>query len=137
LSDSGHDQIEKLAKKLFLLTKRKRIRILTSPVDCARDSADILGSILGVIAKPCDILRSGEGHPILLQEAYDLIQSQGKNVDILIIVTHLGYVYELPVYFAEKTLYIQVVASSVGEGCAVIIDIRAKKLSLMSVAAGQ
>lgn len=104
LNDCGRVQIGALADKLRSLINGVTVMILTSTVDRARESAEILGSAFGVGFEEHEILWSENSHPEDLPGTLELVRSRKDNADVLVLVTHYEYVEEFPSYFAREEL---------------------------------
>lgn len=122
LDDSGRADIARLAVQLNQYINGGSIRILTSPVDRAQESAHILGMSFGVDPQPHELLWSDNNHDEDLPAALELVRTQGHGVDALLLVTHYEYVGLFPEYFGKQELGVSFPIKFIEKGEAWVID---------------
>lgn len=104
LNETGRQQMNEIAKKLQPTLNGGRVALLTSVAARARESADIIGKLIGVEPEEHDVLWSENRHRENLPKALELVRSKKDVVDVLILVTHLEYTERFPRYFAQEEL---------------------------------
>lgn len=133
LTEPGSRQIKVLAYKLQDLVNGASVHILTSPADRARESAEIIGSVLESGLEEHAILWSGgdapQHHGGNCALALELIRSHQDKADALVLVTHYEYVEALPGYFAKQELGTNLHSRLIGKGEAWIVDCEQKTLT--------
>lgn len=129
LNDRGRTQIGALADKLKSLMNGATVMILTSTVDRARESAEILSSAFGVGFEEHEILWSENSHPEDLPGTLELVRSRKDNADVLVLVTHYEYVKEFPSYFAREELGTSMHSGLIEKGEAWVLDCLQKTLT--------
>jgi phosphohistidine phosphatase SixA len=133
LSQYGIEQITLLSTMLKATTNGESIAILSSVATRAVDSAKILGKAFGVPFEEHDVLWSENRHPENLQEALELVRSKKDCADVLVLVTHLEYVYLFPNHFGKEELGVtSFPRREIGKGTAWDIDCEAKTISWVS-----
>lgn len=100
----GRMQMNSMAEKLQPTLNGSRVGLLASTTIRTRESAGIIGRIIGVEPQVHEVLRSENMHPEDLPKALELVRSKKDNFDVLILVTHLEYVERFPCYFAQEEL---------------------------------
>lgn len=100
------------------------ICILTSTVDRARDSAEILGNIFNIGFEEQAALHS---QPKDLPGIFNLVKCH--KADVIILVTHLPYAENFPSYFAQEELGISLQSGPIGNGEAWVLDCLSKTLT--------
>ncbi len=131
LNDYGRNQIGMLAEKLKSTMNGETVMVLTSTADRARESAEIIGSVLCVGFEEYAILWSEACHPEDFPGTLELVRSFKDEIDVLVLVTHYEYVEDFPSYFAKKELGISMCSGLIEKGEAWIIDCLGKKLTHM------
>ena len=128
LSDRGRNQMKTLGEKLQTLINGSSVLLLTSIAGRAKESAEVLGSVLGVGFEEHEILWSENSHRENLPGALELVRSRKDEADVLILVTHYEYVDEFPAYFANQELGVQLRSNLIGKGEAWVLDCQQKTL---------
>jgi phosphohistidine phosphatase SixA len=129
LSDHGISQIEVLGNKLLPHIKGETL-ILTSDSLRACQSAKILAAIFNAPIVEYGILRADNRIRMNLQRAWLLINERGRDVDVLVLVTHFEYTESLPQLIEEKLFGTSTFPyAEVGKGGAWIIDCEMKTCS--------
>lgn len=132
LNERGRDEIAKLSKKLLkdhLNTEGKK-RILSSTAPRALQSAMILRAVTGVGIEDHEILWSDDRHPAKTTKLLALLEEVFDEFDIVIMVTHLEYTFELPPAFMSYFLHHKVCAGKeVSRGHAIVIDCTKKTIT--------
>jgi len=128
LNETGRDQVAGLAKKLEAHINSDSVLLLTSPVDRARESAEIIGSYFGVGLEEHEVLWSENDHPEDFPRALELVKSRQGDVDIIILMTHFEYVEHFPAYFAKKELEVELRCRLIEKGEAWVVDCEQKSL---------
>lgn len=122
LNEVGRYWIKHLAKTLGVHLNGGSVLLLTSPADRARESAEIIGAHFGVELEEHDVLWSEGIHPEDFPSALKLVQSRQREVDTLILVTHLEYVRGFPSYFARQELRVEIKCHPIEKGEAWVVD---------------
>lgn len=128
LSDYGRNQMKALGEKLQTRINGSPILLLTSIAGRAKESAEVLGSVLGVGFEEHEILWSENSHRENFPGALELVRSRKDEVDVLILVTHYEYVEGFPTYFASREMGAELYSNLIGKGEAWILDIQQKTL---------
>ncbi len=95
LNDEGRECINLLAERLPLFVDGGSVLLLTSPIFCARESAEIIGSKLGVEVRTEDTLCE---YYSTIDKVVELVKEHG-DADVLLLVTHGSFASSLPRYF--------------------------------------
>ena len=133
LNNRGRAHIARLGEALKPTINGGRILILTSTATRARESAEILGQILGVEIGQNEILGDGN-YSEDMKEELDLICSNKESADVLILVTHLEQVTALPWIFGKEELRVNdFPCKMINKGEAWDIDCEQKTITLISV----
>jgi len=133
LNDDGRKEINLLAENLKKVLFDGIVKVLTSPADRARESAEIICSVLGVgECEQHEVLWSDEDHLEDYDKAFDLIKDQAEDSDILILVTHFEYADHLPEYFAQEVLKKKINSWKIKKGEAFVLDCEKATLTHIS-----
>ena len=132
LSDAGRKQMASLGSQIRAQhTNGTTPRILSSIAPRAKESAEILAAILGAEVELEEALWSENGRPVQLDKVLSVLSNNG-NIDVVIVVTHLEYTYELPEAFGEKVLGARLVTDrELNKGDAWVIDCVEKKIEFL------
>ncbi|MAG59557.1 hypothetical protein CMO96_02085 [Candidatus Woesebacteria bacterium] len=132
LIEDGISQVETTSKLLRELLANNSVTVLCSKKPRARESADIVGRILGV--EPSDhecLYPIGTRQHEVCEEAVAVLQLlDQQDADIVILVTHKEYAEFLPGFFARERLEFDFPNIKCRKGQAVIIDCNEKNLRL-------
>lgn len=129
LSKTGVRQIQSLSEKLKAICNGDSVLILSSPVDRARQSAEILSQNLETDLEIHDILWSDCDHMEDFDGTIELVRLKLDQAQTLILVTHYEYVESFPAYFAKHELGVELASWLIDPGEAWVIDCRVKKIS--------
>lgn len=130
LTDFGKWQIKSLAQKILEHTAEGKVVLLSSTADRARQSAEIIGSILGVEHQLHEILWSDCDHAEDYNKVLDLIRSRKEVFDFIILVTHLEYGERFPSHFGKHELEeTRLNGYGIEKGQAWIIDCQTKQMT--------
>ncbi len=120
LNEEGQSQIRSLAENIREHLGYSNI-IISSPAPIARQSADILADIFGITLEEHKVLYSKGYESVNLGETFELIESK-KEVDTIIVVTHLEYTEELPSCLANELFRKKIESEAVEKGHAWLLD---------------
>lgn len=103
LSGTGKSQMYRLADALEPLLSGRKTTLLTSTAPRAHGSAEVLCSVLGLGYEEHPLLWSDDRHREDIAAAIDLIEQQeAAGYRVVILVTHLEYVEDLPPAFLRE-----------------------------------
>ncbi|MFA5188157.1 MAG: histidine phosphatase family protein [Patescibacteria group bacterium] len=128
LSDCGRNQMKALGEKLQAIINGSSVLLFTSIAGRAKESAEVLGTVLGIGFEEHEILWSECDHREDLPGTLKLVRSRKDEADVLILVTHYEYVDEFPSYFAIQELGVQLRSKLIGKGEACVLDCQQKTL---------
>lgn len=120
LNERGRAQIGSLGRKLQPLIKPGVVVIRSSPQMRTKESAQILGPIFGVTTEADELFLSGGNVVPRFAEATAYVQALAA--DIVIVVTHLEYLYGWPQYFGREVLSVDFPCEKLSYGEAWLID---------------
>lgn len=128
LSDFGKRQMAELGNRLMPQINGD-VLILSSTAPRARESAEILGKAFNVSIEDHEILWSDRSHYEDFPKVLELVRSKKEEVDVLILVTHLEYVYGFPGHFGQTELEISTFPyREIGKGTAWVIHCEGKTI---------
>ncbi len=137
LSKEGVTQIECLLDHLRTYTNGKSVRILSSRIPRAKQSAGIIASGLNAVSSPTTILSETlhSYDPNLqtkLEELRIFAEEEGKNCDVLILVTHQPQTKFFPQYYMRVALGVGITQSTDADyGCAPVIDVEGRTIEMI------
>ncbi len=102
LTDYGRSQMLELAEALKPYVVGTK-RLLSSNTDRARESAEVLAKAIDTPMELHEVLWSQKTHPENLPAALELIRAN-KDVDVLLLMTHLEYTGKIPRHFFREEL---------------------------------
>lgn len=130
LNIDGKREMNKLGDELMTsIINGQRGFILTSPINRAFESAEILRGMLGFQIVANEVLFSNGDHPVDLIASLELIRSYKNIADILIVVTHLEYTNRFHQYFGKNELGVEFQFGGIGKGQAWDIDCEQKTIT--------
>lgn len=121
LVDLGKQQMVSLATQIKPIIDGQNTLILSSPKSWVRQSATIIGEILGVVVEENKILISNLSHRENFPEALELVRSKEAGVRNIVLVTHKEYAEGLPAYYAWHELKTELSPQEVKRGEAMIL----------------
>ncbi|MFC1594974.1 histidine phosphatase family protein [Patescibacteria group bacterium] len=122
LSDHGRSQMAILADNIKSLVNNESVLILSSTADRARESAEILGERLVANIEEFKILCAEDSYRENLQRVLELVLSRQDKANVLILVTHYGYVGDFPKYYGDEELKVQLEYRRPGKAEGLVID---------------
>lgn len=135
LNDRGRKQMRLLAEQLRPQIDGDKIVILSSTADRARQSAEILGEVLGATHQLHEVLWSEGSRLPNHGKVLELIRAHEGNAETLILVTHLEYGEEFPAHFGHHALGgIRLDGFGIEKGQAWVIDTETKRMALVAPA---
>ncbi len=133
LNDIGKQQIRLLGEQLGNIISGDSIMIFTSTAERAHQSAEILGKIFGVKNQLCEFLHSDCEHKEDHQKVLELVCTHKDSADVVILVTHLEYGENFPLYFAMREFgEVHFSGFGIKQGQAWVIDCQAKDMTLVA-----
>lgn len=126
LNNDGRNQIQELGKKLCSIINQSSVLLLTSPKDRARESAEIIGSILKTDIEAHKILWSDCSRPENLPGVLELVKSHQNQAEVTILVTHYEYAELFPAYYARNELGFTLTSKPLNKGEALVINCQQK-----------
>ena len=127
LDELGQAQISGLAEKLKARVGGTTVRVLSSPLCRADESAEILASALGAPMGPAemfDVLRRSEGFENIL----NLVRAHEAEAETLVLVGH-EWLFAFPEFYAKNVLRLELCAPKLKFGEACILDCEKKNLA--------
>jgi phosphohistidine phosphatase SixA len=104
LTSFGQQRVQELGEVLKGRINGGSVLILSSEATRARESAEILGNILGVGFEENPILGTDYDYRERMGDTLDLVLSKKDGADVVILVTHLEFTEEFPPYFGMSQL---------------------------------
>ncbi len=127
LDDTGRGQMLGLYDQLKQYTDGQRVALLSSTAPRASESATVLAQLLGVDVQLFEVFWSDGNHAEDMSAAMEIIRKFAAH-DVVIVVTHLEYIQELPAYFGEQELKVQFLKKILSRGRAWVIDCEQKTM---------
>ncbi len=130
-SESGASQIIRLTESLRpIILSNSRVKVLTSGVPSAKESAKLIMGCLNIcteLKKPLilsdDLHRLDPKLDALLGKLAKLVDEESVGIDVLILVTHFPQTQLFPPYYGREVLGVEGFCSdSAVVGGAVVID---------------
>jgi phosphohistidine phosphatase SixA len=131
LNEFGKKNINNLAKQLKRRINSDSLMILSSPLERAKESAEIIAANFKVSFKENRILCSGGGYSENFPGLLKLIRNLQYDVDVLILVTHFEYTEGFPSYFGQQELGVNFLTRGISKGKAWEIDCVKKNIALI------
>ena len=129
LDDRGRKKMEHLGRTLKLRFKGLKVVLLSSPINRAKESAEILGVNLEIpftehqcLAAPGDSLE-----PKQIGESMRLFDEKCKEFDVVIFTTHMPFIDKFPTHWASTREFEIPRGFDRDKGSAVLIDVFARK----------
>ena len=132
LTREGRTAVGRLTRSLQQVFRGKSFLLFSSSAIRARETATILGRRLGVCCKAYRFLRSTKALTRRqLLGAVNLIRRCRQKTDVIILVTHLEFVRDLPVYVGQKELNVNFPRRVVDKGGACVINFHKKEANFI------
>lgn len=131
LTATGEQQIRSLIPALAAMTQGRKFAVVTSTATRARESAAILATGLQTVFEENRLLGADDLWMEKHQELLDYIKEATRQLDVLILVTHMEYVDQFPHYFAQIELQTELPYHMSRKGEVVVIDCEAKSLTVI------
>ena len=122
LTSHGNSEMQMLVDRLLPLFSGKKVHILSSVIQGAKDCAQILAKAFDVTVETHDLLGSNHSLAVKLPAALQFVKSKCLEADVLILVTHLEFCKEFPSYYSSEVLEVAIPPVDMEKGEAVIID---------------
>jgi phosphohistidine phosphatase SixA len=106
LNNSGKTQITKIASYLSnIITPDCKVKLLTSPALRAKNSAELLSSIIAIQFECCEDLWVNPNQSVEAKSVVnEILKAYTSECDILILISHLEYCNEFPYYISKQIL---------------------------------
>jgi phosphohistidine phosphatase SixA len=137
LNEVGKKQMSDLGEQIREIKDKEKLStlIITSTAFRAVESAEILTGIINAPVEKNNLLfyytPSPKTSATDLQAISNLIDLKGKNIDMLILVTHIELCRELPVFIGRNKLNQGWAEEPIGKGEGWVIDLKAKSKNLL------
>lgn len=137
LNSTGHTQMQWMGSRLKqALARGESGLVLASTASHVAKSAEVLAELLGSQVEYHSLLRAGHGFIPDLIAAFELIEAAKKRAELLTIVTHTGYVEELPAFVIQRHLHADIGLQPIGIGQGVLIHYNPPKLEELRMRQG-
>ena len=131
LSEIGREQIDREVRRLKAICGGRVVRVLSSPVPWANESAERIANAFGVVLEEVEVLSSSSFTKRGWKPALDLVQFHQNQVDLLILVTHLNYTETIVAQFGREVLGVKLsLRGYLENGGAWVVDCERKELVL-------
>lgn len=133
LDNEGKSQIRSLSGRLRQIFNpdNETALILSSTAPRAVDSATILAEAIKAPVEKYPDLWSDSNHDEDIDAVLRLIKAVQSRADMVVIVTHLEYTEDLPVYIGRRELGKRLRRKALDKGEGIVLDYRNKTISYL------
>ncbi len=131
LTTSGREQMFRLSRLLKERIDSQSVLLFSSTAPRATDSVAWLAEALGVGFETMPLWLADDEHAFDFSRALAFIREHKSRADALIVVTHLPYVEQFPVYFGREELDVALPFMPVDKGDALVIDCEAGTVEII------